>query len=260
MADKKKAYDSQYVGVDGWDSSKPVSEISDAYVRGQFVEQARIMLGTLERMTLVIGKEPLDDSSEKKKRDGQCIRVVKKSNPQWYSQLYSDPRYTRQRKGRIRMTRDQYGKRVGEKGRPGMVNKGHRKFTSTTSIIRRDRIVPALERIIDLRDERFGASTTEVPRRVENPKVLSNKRAKRFKWARARVPYRTGHSVKILRELIAERLINGYLVEKEGDESRNSGVPDNRVRAYFGEDELSEDEIMEFQYLLWKQSENQRDH
>lgn len=224
---------SSYRGKDGWTTESPVKEISDPYVQRKFVEQARLMLSDLERFYLAGSRIPLDDNDPAKNHHGQGRWVADNHNPSWYSELYWAYRY--RRPGPFKR---KYGSRRQPKYRQ-VSNKAYSDVRKYNSLIRKDRIKKFLEQIV-------GGEDIKLRPRIEKVKRRFREGSKGYVIVEKRMNHDIGSYVTLLRETIAQRLVEGYALEGEDTDPRfNYCPPDNKVRKYFGKKMLSRKELWE---------------
>lgn len=231
-----KESDSSYIGKNSWDPDLPVREISDSYVKRQFLEQAKNLLGDLEKYRLTGSKIPLDDEDPAKSHQGQARWVADSHNPSWYRELYWRGEHTFPRTAPYKRM-----KNPKTKVRYNVNRASNSQVRQWSSIIRRDKIKKALEEIINGQDEELKFYVQRVRR-----KRLNSKTKKYEHFVKPKRHYR-GRYETIMRELIVSRLTEGYQLEgnREGDPRFNFNTPNNTIRAYFGLEELSERELWE---------------
>lgn len=224
-----------YAGRDGWHVGRPVREISDEYVRGQFVRHARGLLGDLDRMHLNVTNVPLQDDDRAKVYEGHRKPQVDETNPSWYSELYWSPDNTFDRVGRHHRRRGKNGVKLGEIGNPTRPNMARKQAESTDSKIVRWRVKKALEEIVDQTDIPLAIGS----RRARRIKIVDGKRERVWE----KTPYYHGSNHTLMRTLITERLIHGYSPEESEGRPDWEAPGDDKVRAYFGMISYAEEQI-----------------
>ena len=125
--------------VSDWDSGQPTRKLP-SYIRRYFIEEANYLTGELRnnKLSVVLVPHPDYPNGEVK------LRSVESRNPRWYSELFSNYSYKRNRLNKIKDPSKIRGKRRRNRSVRSLYG----------SIIERRRSLNALERIANERDRK----------------------------------------------------------------------------------------------------------